>query len=286
MAAHRYWRLLVTAVTSGAQVAIGEVVLATTPGGGQAATGGAASASSVSTTNTANKAFNGTLSASDYWLSASGGYSSGGADGYRQGVEWVQYDFGAGNEKDIVELRLYYPAAGSVSLTLSPVQFSLYYSDDGKAWKVQRAWSGQVFAAGETKTFDATPLPGASISNLMLLDKRYRNNEHAQPQSAINANARRFSKLFAGDNYLTPCRITPYSGTKRISGSTTVLGLPAARMVHLFDQKRGQLIATTLTRADGQFRFSELAPGVYTVMGVDTTGAQNSVVYAHVEAVD
>jgi len=286
MAAHRYWRLLVTAVAGGGQAAIGEVVLAATPGGWQAATGGAASSSSVFSTYTADRAFNGTLSSADYWLSASSTYSSGGADSSSKGAEWIQYDLGAGNAKDIVELRLYYPAAGGVNLTTSPVQFALFWSDDGKRWALQRAWSGQVFAAGETKTFDATPLPDASMSNRLLLDKRYRNNEHGQPQSAINANARRFSKLFAGDNYLTPRRITPYSGTKRISGSTTVLGLPAARMVHLFDQKRGQLVATAFTGADGQFRFSELAPGVYTVMGVDTTGAQNSVVYAHVEAVD
>jgi len=285
MAAHRYWRLFIATTNGATQVAIGELFLATTPGGASVATGGTPSASVVSGANTADKAFNGTQSSSDYWQST-GTYSQLSADGFRQGCEWVQYDLGAGNAKDIAELRIYFPAAGFVSISMAPAQFMLMYSDDGKTWRMQRAWSNQVFAAGETKTFDATPLPEASIYNRLVLDKRYRNNDSARPQSDINFNARRFRGIFSGSNFLTPCRNTPYSGRKRIAGSTTVLGLPAARMVHLFDQKRGQIIATAMTKADGQFQFTELAPGTYTVMGVDPSGVQNSVVYANVTAVD
>lgn len=273
MAAHRYWRLFVGASASSAYVTIGELMLATTPGGASVATGGTPSASSsYSGSTTPDKAFDGTLGTT-CWNSAAT-YSA-----------WLQYDLGAGNEKDIVEIRIYFPSSGS-NVSEAPSSFLLYWSDNGQTWTRQSQWSGQVFTAGETKTLDATPIPDASITNRLVLDKRFRFNDAAQSQSAINFTARRFRMLFAQDNYLAPARNTPYSGTKRIAGSTTVLGMPAARTVHLLEQKSGLIIATQHTQADGQFEFREIADGFYTVMGVDPSGAQNSIVYAHVSAVD
>lgn len=269
MAAHRYWRLFVSSAVNSAYVTIGELTLATTPGGASVATGGTASASSG---YTPDKAFDGALGAG-YWESQA------------TGTAWLQYDLGAGGSKDIVEIRIYFPISG-VSVNEAPSSFALYYSDDGAQWTRQSAWSGMVFAAGETKTFDTTPMPDALVKNRIVLDKRFRYNSAALSQSDVFFTARRFPLIFARDNYLTPMRKTPYSGAKRIAGSTTVLGMPAARTVHLLDQKSGLIVDTRHTRDDGLFEFAGIADGAYTVLGVDPSGEQNSVVYAHVAPSD
>ncbi|MDD2978125.1 discoidin domain-containing protein [Aquabacterium sp.] len=274
MAAHRYWRLFISAAFNSQYVTIGELTFATTPGGASVATGGTASASSFWPGSLPAKAFKGASSPNDWWSSNGGGSA------------WLQYDLGSGNEKDIVEMRIYFPAGNAGYTDQAPSSFSLHYSDDGANWTRQSQWSGQSFAAGETKTFDATPIPDFAISNRIVLDKRFRFNSAALAQSEAFSSVRHFSRLFAPDNYLTPMRLTPYTGNKRIAGSTTELGLPSARKVHLLEQKSGMIIDTRHTRADGLFEFAGIAAGTYTVLGVDSSGAQNSVVYAHVEAVD
>ena len=101
MAAHRYWRLYISKNGGGSSTSVGELVFATTPSGAQAATGGTASASSTNGVNAASRAFDGTTSASNRWLSASsmsGGY----------GQEYLQYDMGVGGGIDVVEVRLYF----------------------------------------------------------------------------------------------------------------------------------------------------------------------------------
>ena len=277
MAAKRYWRLHISATGGAPYVIITELRMAESAGGVNVCTGGTASASSIwAEIHSAEKAFDGSLVREDSWYSASGAMNGGGSS-------WLQYDFGA-TPRDITEISISFNG-GAWEPNAYPVSFLLYSSHDGVVWNRQRAWSGQVFEIGETKVLDASPLYVAAY-NRNVLDKRFRNNSSAQSQAAINFNVTRFSSLFAGGNYVTPIRLTPYSGRKRITGSTTALGIPVARTVHLYDQKRGQLIASVFTKSDGVFQFADLAEGAYTVMGVDSGGEQNSVVYANVVAVD
>lgn len=285
MAAHRYWRLFISSVASSTSVAIGELILATTAGGASVATGGTASASSTTGVNAASRAFDGTLSSSNYWQSLLL-YTGTNVDGTVRGCEWLQYDFGSGNDKDIAEIRIYFPAGGSIATSVSPSSFVLYYSDNGLNWTRQKAWNLQTFTAGETKTYDTTATPDASITNRLVIDKRYRYNSAAQSQADIFNSGKRFATLFSGTSKLIPVRNTPHTGRKRIAGSTTVLGMPRARVVHLLEQKSGKIINTFNTKADGTFEFLEIADGIYTVLGVDPSAEQNSVVYAHVVAID
>lgn len=280
MAAHRYWRLVISDTNGGGtnSAVIGELILATSAGGASVATGGTASASDVFSGSSAANAFNGTQSSSDAWRSLARTFDSG-------PTQWIQYDFG-GTPSDIVEMRIYFPAAGIFSLTMAPKNFALYWSDDNTTWTRQRAWSDQTFTAGGTNTYDTTEVPSGSITNRRILGvATYRNNSAALPQTFYATLSRAPSGLARSRSWTRPWSVTPFSGKLRIAGSTTVLGLPKALRVDLLEQKSGLLIDSRKTGPNGMFSFEQLAAGVYTLVGVDNSAEQNSVIYAHVTPV-
>lgn len=272
MAAHRYWRLYIAQTNGNQTVAITELAMAETAGGANMCTGGTASASSGSS---ASLAFDGVLTADNTWYSTSGLFNSG-------DTAWLQYDFNA-NPRDIVEIKITF-ATGLYYLSYAPKSFSLYYSDDNLNWTRQRSWSEQVFSFGETKTYDATPISSVLITNRQLFDRKLKNTFAALPQTWYASAVRSNSKV-RGRNCTRPWRQTPYSGNKRVAGSTTSLGVPLARRVDLVEQKSGLLVARINTPKTGEFEFKELADGTYTLVGVDDTAEQNSVIFAHVAAV-
>lgn len=276
MAAHRYWRLHISRSGGAGTVSIGELILATTSGGAQAATGGTASASSTLSTNVASRAFNGTQSAADYWQCATSSYSG------TWGAEFVQYDMGAGNSIDVVEMRIYFNGTTSGATTF-PSSFVLLHSDDGIRWTVQRAWSNVTFANPETLTFDATELPSNQVFNRVLLVKDVRRN--AATNSGVPTKFVALRSPLIGDgarHHTAGTAFFMWSGAFYIAGSTTTLGLPIARRVDLLNQRSGLLERRVFTGPDGQFLFDQINAGPWTVLGVDASAEQNSVVYAHV----
>jgi hypothetical protein len=277
MAAHRYWRLFISHNGGGSTVSVNELILATTPSGAQAATGGTASASSTNGVNVASRAFDGTTSSANYWQSGISAFLS------SYGREYLQYDMGAGNGIDVVEMRLYFDGTASGSTTY-PSDFALLYSDDGVRWTLQRAWNGQVFSNGETKTFGVTPLPSNQIFNRVVLRKDYRRNVAANAGTTPSVSRiLPYGLLGFGVRHGTaPAARTPFSGKYFIAGSTTTLGMPLARRVDLVEQKSGLLVRRFYTKNDGQFLFEWIGPGPWTLVGVDDSAEQNSVVYAHV----
>lgn len=272
MAAHRYWRLHISGTNGEQAVAVTELAMAETAGGANVCTGGTASASSGSS---ASLAFDGVLTAANTWYSESGLFNYG-------RTAWLQYDFNA-NPRDIVEIKITF-ATGLYYPGYAPKSFSLYYSDDGLNWARQRSWSEQVFSFGETKTYDATPISSVLITNRLLFDRKLKNISAALPQ-AWYASTLRSNNMVRGRNCTRPWRQTPYSGNKRVAGSTTSLGVPLARRVDLVDQKSGLLVERVNTPETGEFEFKELADGTYSLVGVDNTAEQNSVIFAHVAAV-
>ena len=274
MAAHRYWRLYISKNNGGDYTVITELAMAETAGGANVCTGGTASASSTYGSQSASLAFDGAVTAASSWYSDQLYYSA--------GTAWIQYDFNA-NPRDIVEIKISF-ATGLNYLDRAPKNFSLYYSDDNLNWTRQRSWSEQVFFFGETKTYDATPMSSALISNRVLFDRKLKNTFAALPQTWYASAVRSNSKV-RGGNCTRPWRQTPYSGNKRVAGSTTSLGVPLARRVDLVEQKSGLLVARINTPKTGEFEFKELADGTYTLVGVDDTAEQNSVIFAHVAAV-
>ena len=277
MAAHRYWRLHVSRTGGGSSVSVGELVLATAPSGAQAATGGTASASSTNGVNAASRAFDGTTSAANFWLSANGTFSS------TVGQEYLQYDMGVGGGIDVAEVRMYFNGTNTGS-TSYPSNFALLYSDDGIKWTLQRAWSELVFTNGETKTLDATALPSNQVFNRVVLrrDDRYNAAANSGPAPSVLRMLQHRLIGFGVRHAAAPVMMTPWSGSYYIAGSTTVLGMPFARRVDLIDQRSGLLVRMFYTKADGAFLFDQIGPGPWTLIGVDDSAEQNSVVFAHV----
>lgn len=270
MAAHRFWRLYITGNGGHTNVTVGELELATTPGGPQAAVGGVPAASTeFSATYSVTKAFDG---------SSTGAWVSGANTSYSV-KEYIQYDLGAGKAIDVKEVRITFPA--DFTATSYPASFLLLHSDDGLDWKIQRAWSGQTFTAGETKSFDTEPIPASQQFNRVVLDKAIRYNLAAnvgEPTERIAMH--RAIAMFA--HATRPVRTTPWSGSFYIAGNTTVLGAPIARRVDLVEQRSGLLVRSLTTDDDGAFLFDHIGPGPWTVIGVDSSAEQNSVIYAHV----
>ena len=277
MAAHRYWRLFISQSGGSSYVGITELKMAETAGGANMCVGGTPSASSIFNASwPASNAFDGVLTAASSWYCESTAMSNGQS-------AWIQYDFG-GTPRDIAEITIsHYGNSGNDVIAYCSA-FALYYSDDGIKWFRQRSWSGQVFSVGETKVLDATPISSALITNRLLYDRKAKNIEAALPQTWY-ASAVRSNSMVRGRNCTRPWRQTPYSGNKRVAGSTTSLGVPLARRVDLVEQKSGLLVERIDTPKTGEFEFKELADGTYSLVGVDNNAEQNSVIFAHVAAV-
>ena len=277
MATHRYWRLHISQSGGSAYVGITELKMAETAGGANVCTGGTPSASSIfSGSWPASNAFDGVLTAASSWYCLSATYNNG-------LTSWIQYDFG-GTSRDIAEITISHYGNSGNDITAYCSAFALYYSDDNIKWTRQRSWSGLVFSVGETKVLDATLMSSALITNRLINDRKNKNIEAALPQ-AMFASVLRSNNMARGRNSTRPLRITPFSGNKRIAGSTTSLGVPLARRVDLLDQKSGQIIERINTPNTGEFEFTEIADGTYSLVGVDNTAEQNSVIFAHVSAV-
>lgn len=284
MAAHRFWRLFISDIAGGSSfVGVNELAMAESPGGANVCSGGTASASNFNSSYTPAKAFDGSFLALDSWCCNPNIFNPGAAGSPMNA--WLQYDFNS-SPRDIREIKISFPPSGGIitNINMAPKNFSLYYSDDEVNWVRQRSWSEQSFSFGETKTYDTTPLSSALITNRLMLERKLKEIESALGPDIIYTTLRgpNFSRA---RNNTTPLRYTPYTGNKRIAGSTTSLGVPLARRVDLLDQKSGQLVARINTPSTGEFEFSDLADGVYSLIGVDNTAEQNSVIFAHVAAV-
>lgn len=120
MAAHRYWRVYITAVNTKADGSTGlrEIQFRETVGGASVLSGGTASAES---------------SYGGSWLPENAVDGNTGTE-WVSGVEgvphWWKYDFGVGNEKDIVEMA-WVPRA---DIQQEPVDFQLQWSDNDVDW--------------------------------------------------------------------------------------------------------------------------------------------------------
>jgi hypothetical protein len=137
MAAHRYWRIYITSNTSGGpHLDCSEIEMRTSVGGADQCTGGTASASSEVGGFEASKAFDNSTGTT--WYTPSSNLPA-----------WVKYDFGSGNDKDIVEVAL-----TCWSPNEHPRDWSLQYSDDNSTWTTLfAATSLTAWSANETRAF-------------------------------------------------------------------------------------------------------------------------------------
>lgn len=139
---HRYWRLHTLALTQGFGNfnALSELQFRTAEGVSAVPSGGTPIYSSQLSGGEAAKAFDG--NAGTFWAPSSAG----------TGDHWIGYDFGAGNEKNVLELAITARNDGGAQ-NQGPVKFQLEYSDDGLAWTAATPIlrMGTPWGAGETR---------------------------------------------------------------------------------------------------------------------------------------
>lgn len=285
MAAHRYWRLLCKASQSGSNVGVGELQMRTSIGGSNVATGGTASASTFQGAYTAAKAFDGLTTdtgAGNGWAS-NGGYS-GGVPGSANTFQWLQYDFGSGNDKDIAEIVIFCPGASGLGIAGMPRMFDFQWSNDAATWVTQRSIyidpTNNPWVLSTSKIIDVRALGSIDIHNYTLFSEI---KAAYTPPAGDPLNPSQTNK--PNIDFSTVFQQNWRGGLYKIAGTTTVLGNPAPRRVRLYAQSDGRIYAEQNTKADGLFEFRNLDIGPWTVVGVDDTGTQNGVIYSHVNAV-
>lgn len=270
MAAHRFWGLHISANWGDTNyTSLAELILAPSAGGAQGAVGGTAIASSFRTsTESPDKAFDGSPTTS--WRSAQNGHVP----------AFIGYDMGAGNSLDVAEVRM--TTLSSMAVNSYPRNFALCYSDDGVKWGVQKAWSEEAFTTGVERVFDATPIQANQVYNRIIKELVGRNDQANVGPPTLRM-AMPFGLMGGGLRHHTaPRAMTPFTGVYFIQGTTTALGEPLARRVDLYDQRSGQLVRQAFSKEDGAFLFDHIGPGPWTVVGVNSSAEQNSVIYAHV----
>lgn len=290
MAAHRYWRIRIRVTGGGANGGIGELQMRTSIGGANVVSGGTASASTIfSASYTAAKAFDGLTTdtgVGNAWAALAMGGGAG-----QGSYPWLMYDFGAGNAKDIAEIVIFAPGASGLGANELPTQFDWQYSDDNVTWVTQRAITVDTatpWALLTSRIFDVRALGPIDVHNGILLQEiashaypSYSPTPPGVPSYDPSTPEGKAKYEGLGQFWHDNC----HGGLYKIAGSTTSLGDPVARRVRLYYQGDGRIVGEQYTKPDGLFEFRNLAIGPWTVVGIDDTGAQNGVIYSHVNAV-
>jgi hypothetical protein len=132
MAAHRYWRVYITAVQSGGYTSMDELEMYAGAEMTNVCSGGTASASSTGFGWSASNAFNGSIGEPG-WHSLTNNLPT--------TPEWLQYDFGSGNDKDISQIKMVMRNGNGGQ---APKDFQLQYSDNGSSWTTLFTVTGQT----------------------------------------------------------------------------------------------------------------------------------------------
>ena len=279
MAAHSWWRILVSANHGHGYTSIAEVEMHDTPGGPDLCEGGTAISSPFyndggSWICSPAKAFdNDRTTPQSVWLSRDAGVFP----------VWLGYRFASPVE--IVEVVITFRTAwqSQDNTGQSIRDFTMQWSDDGVAWYHQASFATlPVWGNSETRVFSlAAPQPhamggairtapgaifGASTRHVL------HNRGTASPLPEDGVSPSRMGSLAIA-------RPRDFWGRSRIEGKITVEGTPASRRVRLFDALTGLLIAETWSRHDGRYRFDFLDPARnYVVLAHDHLRQFNAVV--------
>lgn len=74
-----------------------------------------------------------------------------------------------------------------------------------------------------------------------------------------------------------------YGGTLAIADTVTVNSVQAQKRVMLLDRRTGQVIRSTVSAADGSYRFDGLRAGIYCILSFDDTLVFNACVADGIE---
>lgn len=140
---HRYWRLYITALNGSAYAALAELDLHESIGGADttgSAPGSGSASSAFDAFSVATRAFDNNTAT--LWASNGGALP-----------QWLKWDYGLGEAKEIIEFVLKARPDGSAA-TQSPKDFKLQWSDDDSAWTDAITVTNQTgWSASEVRTF-------------------------------------------------------------------------------------------------------------------------------------
>jgi hypothetical protein len=292
MAAYRYWRIGFGSYNGAAYVSVNELELRESVGGADATGSGTASTKyTVVNPYVPSYAFdNNNAAANTCVFSNSTNFYA---------PVFIDYDFGSGVTKDIVEVGYYVPTLGTgfASLTYCPNGISLWYSDDGIDYTLKWALGANdmpTWAATTAYSFTADEWDGTNSRGVNMRIPTISQVRDDYPTNTLvgllggNTGAPGLCRTTHPYRGWMPYRLLPGSGSAHIAGSTTSLGSPIPRTVFLIDQHSGAVLERADTSyPDCTYRFDNLdSARTYTVLGVDNTTVQNDVVYAHVTPVE
>lgn len=232
MTAHRYWRLFIADnfEPSGANryyTSLTELEMFTTVGGSNVCTGGTAIASSDYTGDgwSMNNAFDVAKNVDIGWAANNVAPPA-----------WIGYDFGAGNEKDVVQYSFTVRSSAG-SMTQSPRIFTLQYSDDGIEWFSS---DGTVI---KSTLWNANESLTRTTSMHFSATKRF--TPVVRQFDSSTASIYAAQNCFKGDSDI--------SGTIRVDGDEI-----ENAVVHLKDAATGLHLRSTLTNVLGDYEFKNL----------------------------
>ena len=138
---HQFWRLLLR-TSAGNAFGFAEVQFRTAWGQPLAFAGGTASAAQT---------YNGAPGPYDASQAADGSTSTFYSSSDKNGLQFWQYDYGAGQALDVAEVAI--TARNDGYAGQAPATFDLQWSDDGLAWSTVRAFAAAPWAPGQTQIF-------------------------------------------------------------------------------------------------------------------------------------
>lgn len=228
MAAHRYWRVYFYSCQGSSIVTVHELEMFLTSGGVNQCTGGTPmSSSNYDWSWEESKAFDGVKNTDISWASSTSYVVSG---------QWLGYDFGAGNEKDITEFKM---TSRQYSLEQSPRSFVLQFSDDNIEWfSLGTPFEVEAWSSNETRTF--VPEIVSLFVPFRPLTKAFEFNNFSWMLGNVNPAA-----ALVGEGF--------------IEGTITLEGDPLNEApVKLYDSLSGILVRETKTNILGKYLFTNL----------------------------
>lgn len=231
MAAHVYWRLLVTYNNGGNAVGLQELDLHSTAGGANVATGGTATASETYSGLSPANAFDGNTST--IWGTAS-----------QISGAWIQYQFASATS--IVEYAI--TTRNDSYWNQVPMRWQFQYSDDGTTWTT----ADNVYASGWGQNVTQTFTVGANfgILNGASVGHQIKGQQPALTYTVPTGNAgRRIDKPYWGGRVCSPAAIKT-----TVSGTVSELGTAKQGvLVMAYDKLTSALLGTARTASDGTY---------------------------------
>lgn len=275
MAAHRYWRVRFIHNGTNGVSSVAEIEFKTVVGGADQCSGGTA----ISSSGTATSAFDD--NSTTRWDST-----------FNEVNASIGYDFGVGNDKDILEYTIRAPS----TTNLPGTTWALEYSDNNSTWTASGDRRSQTWNTSDYRSYTVTTVTN-DTKEFSPFDRGYSVPSWWTGSAASNP------KVLSDGKAVDRVTLVPYweatsswfpvPVTGTLYGVVLENGVPVPyAKVYLYFRRTGERISTTLTNPDGSFSFIGLDPttpadpdqGKYFIVALDPDGGvrYNALIYDRV----